>query len=57
MGGGGMLPRKTSEILDPQTAENALKLSVLASPHYFVSFQIFYDPIRETFLAPFSSTS
>ena len=35
-----------------QTAGNAFKFSILPSPLYFVSFQIFYDPIRWTFLAP-----
>ena len=34
-------------------AEKALKLSILPSPHYFVSsLKVFYDAIRQTFLAP-----
>ena len=47
-----MLPRNNFEILDPRTAGNALKLSILPSPRYFVSFKILYDPIGQTFLAP-----
>ena len=38
LGGRGMLSRKNFEILDPQTAGNAVKLSILPSPRYFVSF-------------------
>ena len=45
-------PWEIFEIWDPQNAENALKLTILPSPRYFVSFYIFYDPIRWTFLAP-----
>ena len=34
-------------------AEKALKLSILPSPQYFVSsLKVFYDSIRQTFLAP-----
>ena len=49
MGGGGGVRRQN---LKSETAENAWKLSILPSPRYFVSFEIFYDPIRRTFLAP-----
>ena len=55
LGGGGsagMLLRQHFEIFDPQIAVNILKVSILPLPRYFVSFQIFYDPIRQTFLAP-----
>ena len=35
-----------------QTVGNAMKLSIVPSPRYFVPFyKIFYDPIRRTFLA------
>ena len=37
-GSGGMLPWKNFEILNPQFAGNALKLSILPPPRYFVSF-------------------
>ena len=33
-GVGGMHPKNKDEILDPQIAGNALKLSSLLSPHY-----------------------
>ena len=48
---GDMLPLKNFEILDPQIAGNALKFSILPSPRYFVSFQIFCDPIKRTLMA------
>ena len=47
-----MLPRKKLEILNLQTARNALKLLNPTTIMYFESFKIFYDPIRRTFLAP-----
>ena len=34
----GMLPCNNFEVSGPQTAGNAFKLSILPSPHYFVSF-------------------
>ena len=33
-----MLPCNNFEVSGPQTAGNAFKLSILPSPHYFVSF-------------------
>ena len=49
---GGMLSVKNFEVCDSQIAGNALQLSIIPSPGYFVLFQMFYDPIRRTFLAP-----
>ena len=49
-GSGDMLPQKMFEILGPQIAGNVWKLSILSSQRYFVSFEIFHDPIRRTFV-------
>ena len=40
---GDMFPWKNFKIWDPEIPGNALKLSILPSPCYFISFQIFYD--------------
>ena len=34
----GMLPSEKCEVYDPQIARNALKISILPSPLYFVSY-------------------
>ena len=36
----------------PNYRKSEIKLSILPSPHYFISFQIFYNLIRWTFLVP-----
>ena len=52
IGHGSAKDTRLFEILDHQIAGNVMKLSIQLSPHYFVSFEIFYDPIGRTFLAP-----
>ena len=46
-----MLPRKNFKISDSQISGNALNFLFFQSSHYFVSFQIFYNPIKRAFLA------